>query len=136
MAWISFDRTTIGHVLARLETKQLIVRRGGMLDKRTKMIRLTLKGESLIREVSKRVDEIGEIILKPFNPDERTALLKLLAKSAQSVDEQGEQCRLPSDGAEEAVFPAQSLSVRRPQFASRRYRLGRDEAAAQAQTSA
>jgi MarR family transcriptional regulator, lower aerobic nicotinate degradation pathway regulator len=91
---ISFDRTTIGHVLARLETKRLIVRRGGTLDKRTKMIRLTLSGESLIREVSQRVDEIGDIILKPFNPDERSTLLKLLAKfSAQSVNEQIEQPR-------------------------------------------
>jgi DNA-binding MarR family transcriptional regulator len=91
---ISFDRTTIGHVLARLESKQLVVRRGGTLDRRTKMIRLTLRGESLIREVSQRVDENAKIILEPFNPSERTALLKLLAKfSAQSINEQIEQPR-------------------------------------------
>ena len=89
---ISLDRTTIGHVLARLETKQLVVRRSGTLDKRTKTIRLTLTGESLIRKVSQRVEEISEIILKPLNPDERTTLLNLLAKlCARPVDEQTEQ---------------------------------------------
>ena len=91
---ISFDRTTIGHVMARLEAKQLILRRSGTLDKRTKMIRITLKGETLIREVSRRVDEIGEIVLRPFSPGERAELLKLLAKfSAQPVNERVEQPR-------------------------------------------
>jgi MarR family transcriptional regulator, lower aerobic nicotinate degradation pathway regulator len=84
---ISFDRTTIGHVLGRLEGKKLITRRDGVLDKRTKLIRLTLKGETMIREVSRRVDEISETILKPFNVSERATLLKLLTKySGQSGD--------------------------------------------------
>jgi DNA-binding MarR family transcriptional regulator len=77
---ISFDRTTIGHVLGRLERKKLITRRDGVLDKRTKLLRLTLKGESMIREVSWRVDEIAETILKPFSISERAALLKLLTR--------------------------------------------------------
>jgi DNA-binding MarR family transcriptional regulator len=89
---ISFDRTTIGHVLARLERKKLITRRDGVLDKRTKLVRLTLKGETMIREVSRRVDEISEIILKPFSLSERTALLKLLTKfSGQSGDQVAEE---------------------------------------------
>ena len=79
---IAFDRTTIGHVLTRLERKKLITRRDGIVDKRTKLIRLTIKGESIIREVSRRVDEIAEVILKPFSINERTTLLKLLTKFA------------------------------------------------------
>jgi hypothetical protein len=48
----------------------------------------------LIREVSRRVDEIGEIILRPFSPGERAELLKLLAKfSAQPVNERVGQPR-------------------------------------------
>src|ERR1700722_14828712 len=85
---ISFDRTTIGLVLERLENKKLITRRNGVRDKRTKLIRLTLKGESAIREVSSRVDEITETILKPFSIGERAALLKLLKRfSMQPVDQ-------------------------------------------------
>lgn len=85
---ISFDRTTIGHVLERLENKKLITRRNEVRDKRTKHIRLTLKGESIIREVSSRVDEIAETILNPFNTGERATLLKLLKRfSVQPVDQ-------------------------------------------------
>jgi DNA-binding MarR family transcriptional regulator len=86
MIW--FDRTTIGHVLGRLEAKKLITRRDGTIDKRTKLIRLTLKGESIIRDVSQRIEQITETILKPFNVSERTTLLKLLAKFASQPDGQ------------------------------------------------
>ncbi len=79
---IAFDRTTIGHVLNRLEAKKLITRRDGVLDKRTKLIRLTLKGEAMIRAVSQRTEEIAEIILAPFSVGERATLLKLLTKFA------------------------------------------------------
>jgi DNA-binding MarR family transcriptional regulator len=84
---ISFDRTTIGHVLGRLERKKLITRENGVVDKRTKLIRLTLLGESTIRKVSERVGEIEETILRPFSANERKTLLKLLTKFAvQSGD--------------------------------------------------
>lgn len=77
---ISFDRTTIGLVLERLEQKKLITRRAGVIDKRTKLIRISLSGEAMVREVSRRLDEIGETILEPFNANERVTLLKLLTK--------------------------------------------------------
>lgn len=77
---ISFDRTTIGLVLGRLERKKLITRRNGVKDKRTKLLRLTSKGEATVREVSHRVEAIAETILKPFNSSERIQLLKLLSK--------------------------------------------------------
>jgi MarR family transcriptional regulator, lower aerobic nicotinate degradation pathway regulator len=79
---IAFDRTTIGHVLGRLEEKKLITRRDGVVDKRTKLIRLTLKGESMIREVSQRIDGIATTILKPFSANEQATLLRLLTRFA------------------------------------------------------
>lgn len=81
---IAFDRTTIGHVLTRLERKQLITRKDGVLDKRTKLLRLTPKGEATIREVSSRVDDIAERILAPFDARERATLLKLLIRFAST----------------------------------------------------
>lgn len=77
---ISFDRTTIGHVLERLERKGWIIRKGGVKDKRTKLIRLTPAGKAIVQKVSDRVNSIGEEILRPFNITERTALLRLLSK--------------------------------------------------------
>jgi DNA-binding MarR family transcriptional regulator len=99
---ISFDRTTIGHVLGRLERKKLITRTDGVRDKRTKLIRLTRKGEATIRAVSRRVDEIAEIIFKPFSGGERAALLKLLARFRS-----GDQVAEAASFARKGRFPAQ-----------------------------
>lgn len=77
---ISFDRTTIGHVLERLERKGWITRKGGVEDKRTKLIRLTPAGKAVVKKVSERVNNIGEEILRPFSANERTLLVKLLKK--------------------------------------------------------
>jgi MarR family transcriptional regulator, lower aerobic nicotinate degradation pathway regulator len=88
---IAFDRTTIGHVLGRLEKRKLITRRDGIADKRTKQVRLTLKGEVMIREVSQRVRDIAETILKPFNVSERAAMLRLLAKFSPQSSETATQ---------------------------------------------
>ena len=79
---ISFDRTTIGHVLRRLEDKKLITRANGVVDKRTKLLRITLKGETVIRDVERRVNGIAQAILKPFSVAERATLLRLLTRFA------------------------------------------------------
>ena len=60
---ISFDRTTIGHVLARLEERGLITRQPGIEDKRTKTILITLQGEAAIRDVQTVVSRIADRIL-------------------------------------------------------------------------
>ena len=88
---ISFDRTTIGHVLERLERKKLIARKSGVHDKRTKLIRLTSKGQAVIREVSSRVDGIAEHILQPFSAGDRALLLRLLGKFRDPSNETKER---------------------------------------------
>jgi len=77
---ISFDRTTIGHVLERLEGKGWITRKSGVEDKRTKHIRITPTGKAIVQKVSDRVGNIGEDILRPFSANERALLIKLLKK--------------------------------------------------------
>ena len=97
---IYFDRTTVGHVLGRLEKKGLITRKSGTADGRMKLICLTVKGELVIREASQRVDEIAETILKPFSVSERTTLLKLLEKFAgRSSDRLIEKRQAPPPNA-------------------------------------
>lgn len=77
---ISFDRTTIGHVLGRLEQKGLITRQEGTEDKRTKVLRITPRGKEMIAQVTSLVPSISETILGPLSASERTTLLHLLAK--------------------------------------------------------
>lgn len=80
--YISFDRTTIGHVLARLEKKGLITRTPGIEDKRTKRLRITAEGQDVIGAITQVVPAIAERILKRLSEDERRMLLALLARLA------------------------------------------------------
>ncbi len=75
---ICFDRTTIGHVIGRLESKGLIIRREGSLDKRTKQLRITAKGSELLEKVTARVPEVSDTILAPLSASERQELIRLL----------------------------------------------------------
>jgi len=80
--YISFDRTTIGHVLARLEKKGLITRTPGIEDKRTKRLRITSEGQEVIQAITGVVPAIAERILGRLSDDERRTLLVLLARLA------------------------------------------------------
>ncbi|WP_162936425.1 MarR family winged helix-turn-helix transcriptional regulator [Pannonibacter phragmitetus] len=75
---IRFDRTTIGHVIGRLEHKGLILRTEGSIDRRTKQLRITAKGSDLLAKVEPRVPDVNEIILAPLEPAQREEFLKLL----------------------------------------------------------
>lgn len=86
---ICFDRTTIGHVIGRLESKGLIIRREGSLDKRTKQLRITAKGSDLLARVEPRVPMISDAILAPLNPEERQELLRLLTVLERHFPGQG-----------------------------------------------
>uniref|UniRef100_UPI002468C869 MarR family winged helix-turn-helix transcriptional regulator n=1 Tax=Halomonas sp. 25-S5 TaxID=2994065 RepID=UPI002468C869 len=77
--FISFDRTTIGLVLGRLEAKGLIVRKPGVTDKRTKCLYLTAEGEATIEGATAAVSRINERILGALSVDQRRQLLELLA---------------------------------------------------------
>jgi DNA-binding MarR family transcriptional regulator len=82
---IAFDRATIGNVLARLEAKGLIVRRGSVEDKRTKLLFLTPKGQGIIRKLDSAAIRINERLLAPLAPSDRMLLLKLLMQLAQDA---------------------------------------------------
>lgn len=77
---IQFDRTTIGHVIGRLEQKGLIKRKEGSVDKRTKTLHITKKGAKLLEELSALTPEISDVILAPLTKKESAELLRLLGK--------------------------------------------------------
>lgn len=77
---IRFDRTTIGHVIGRLEQKGLIERAEGSVDKRTKTLRITRKGSKLVDALAKMTPEISDVILAPLSERERKELLRILKK--------------------------------------------------------
>src|SRR6202162_2181511 len=50
-AVIAFDRSTLGNVIERLETKVYVERKPSREDKRTKLLYLTKSGAALLRDI-------------------------------------------------------------------------------------
>src|SRR6266481_81715 len=55
-AVIAFDRSTLGNVIERLESKALIERKPSRDDKRVKLLYLTRAGAALLREIMPSVE--------------------------------------------------------------------------------
>jgi DNA-binding MarR family transcriptional regulator len=91
-AVIAFDRSTLGNVIERLETKALIERKPSRGDKRIKLLYLTRTGATLLREVIPSVDRAQARMLQPLKASDRRTLTVLLT---QLVDLNNEASRVP-----------------------------------------
>ncbi len=80
---IAFDRSTLGHVVARLEAKGLIQRKGGGEDRRVKRLRITRRGKALLDRIESAVERAQQRILAPLAPAERRDFMALLTKLVQ-----------------------------------------------------
>ena len=78
-AVIAFDRSTLGNVIERLETKRHIERKPSRDDKRIKLLYLTKSGAALLRDIVPSVDRAQARMLQPLKPADRRTLLALLA---------------------------------------------------------
>ena len=91
-AVIAFDRSTLGSVIERLQTKAYIERKPAREDKRIKLLHLTKSGTAILREIIPAVERAQARMLAPLEPADRKALLELLA---QLVDLNNEASRVP-----------------------------------------
>ena len=91
-AVIAFDRSTLGNVIERLETKGYIARKPSREDKRIKLLYLTESGAVLLRDIMPSVDRAQVRMLQPLKPADRKTLLALLT---QLVDLNNESSRVP-----------------------------------------
>jgi DNA-binding MarR family transcriptional regulator len=91
-AVIAFDRSTLGNVIERLETKQYVERKPSSEDRRTKLLYLTRSGAVLLRDVMPAVDRAQARMLQPLKPADRKTLMALLT---QLVDLNNEASRVP-----------------------------------------
>ncbi len=96
---IAFDRSTLGSVIERLETKGYIERKPASADKRIKLLHLTRGGAKLLQDIVPSVDRAQARMLQPLKAGDRKALMGLLA---QLVDRNNEASRVPLR-AEEAL---------------------------------
>ena len=112
-AVIAFDRSTLGSVIERLESKAIVERKAGREDKRVKLLYLTKAGAATLREIMTAVERAQARMLEPLKPADRTVLLALMT---QLVDLNNEASRVPLR-AEDALehlerFPAKWTPVR------------------------
>ena len=91
-AVIAFDRSTLGNVIERLQTKSLIERKPAHEDRRVKLLYLTRQGAALLRDVMPAVEKAQARMLQPLKPADRKSLLALLT---QLVDLNNEASRVP-----------------------------------------
>ncbi|HEY4836655.1 MAG TPA: MarR family transcriptional regulator [Bradyrhizobium sp.] len=91
-AVIAFDRSTLGNVIERLETKRYVERKPSREDKRIKLLYLTKSGAALLRDIMPSVDRAQARMLQPLKPADRKTLLALLT---QLVDLNNEASRVP-----------------------------------------
>jgi MarR family transcriptional regulator, lower aerobic nicotinate degradation pathway regulator len=91
-AVIAFDRSTLGNVIERLQTKALVERRPSGEDKRIKLLYLTRSGAALLREIMPSVNRAQARMLQPLKGADRKMLMALLTRL---VDLNNEASRVP-----------------------------------------
>jgi DNA-binding MarR family transcriptional regulator len=91
-AVIAFDRSTLGNVIERIESKGLVERKASPDDKRIKLLDLTRSGAALLREIVPAVDRAQARMLQPLKPADRKTLVALLSLL---VDLNNESSRVP-----------------------------------------
>jgi DNA-binding MarR family transcriptional regulator len=91
-AVIAFDRSTLGNVIERLQTKGLIERKPAREDRRVRLLYLTRQGTALLRDIMPSVGKAQARMLQPLKPADRKTLLALLT---QLVDLNNEASRVP-----------------------------------------
>jgi DNA-binding MarR family transcriptional regulator len=91
-AIVALDRSTLGNVLERLETRGLVSRYASGEDKRVKLLKISPAGRTLIRKAQASALRAQERILEPLQPDDRRTLMKLLS---QLVELNNDSSRAP-----------------------------------------
>lgn len=79
---IAFDRSTIGNVIERLESRNLVERKASADDKRQKLLFLSGEGAALLKNAEASVERVQERLLAPLTPAERKQFIKLLIRLA------------------------------------------------------
>jgi DNA-binding MarR family transcriptional regulator len=85
-ALVAFDRSTLGNVLERLESKGMIARSASASDRRVKILHLSTQGAQLLQALEPSVASAQKKIVAALNPDQQRSLLQLLEKIVAAAD--------------------------------------------------
>lgn len=80
---VAFDAATLGSVIGRLEAKGWVTREADPVDRRRKLLRVTVLGAQSLKAVQADVARVQEKILAPLTPPEQNQFVLLLARLVQ-----------------------------------------------------
>ena len=87
---VSFDTSTIGGVVDRLEARALLTRSHSAGDRRVRLLHLTAQGEALLSELTPTVQRTQKRILEPLSATERKEFMRMLRAVIGHHDEVGD----------------------------------------------
>ena len=91
-AAVAFDRSTLGNVLERLESKGWVDRRPSPGDRRVKLLHITQAGVQLLEAIEPGVVAAQKRLLKPLSAADRKLFMRLIG---EIVDGNNEVSRAP-----------------------------------------
>ncbi|GAB3652972.1 MarR family winged helix-turn-helix transcriptional regulator [Ramlibacter alkalitolerans] len=77
---VSFDTSTVGGVVDRLEARGLLARSFAAEDRRVRRLRLTTDGEALLAELTPAMERTQERILEPLAAEERESFMHMMQR--------------------------------------------------------
>jgi DNA-binding MarR family transcriptional regulator len=81
------DYTTVSRQVARLESLGLVSRHAGAVDRRVREAAITPKGRAMTDRVDAARERIGRAVFRTWNPDDIDALVRLMRKFADAMNE-------------------------------------------------
>ncbi len=86
---VGVDRTTLANVLARLESRGLVVRAASPTDRRVKRVSLTRRGSTLLARMTDAAERAHDRTIEALSPPEREAFLAALRRLVSAGNEYG-----------------------------------------------
>jgi DNA-binding MarR family transcriptional regulator len=75
---VSFDTSTIGGVVDRLEARGLLTRSHSPGDRRVRLLELTAEGEALLDSLTPSMQRTQKRLLEPLSPAERKEFMRMM----------------------------------------------------------
>jgi len=86
---IGLERTSVAEVIARLEMKELLLRRKSTSDRRVKLVKLSRKGQYLLKKLEAKVQKAHERTVEALPEEERALFMLQLIRLVEANNDIG-----------------------------------------------
>jgi MarR family transcriptional regulator, lower aerobic nicotinate degradation pathway regulator len=86
---VGLDRSNLSEIVSRMARSGLLKISSNERDRRTKVARLTTRGQQLLRKLMQKVDRSHARLLEDLPPDERAHFLKMMKTVVERKNELG-----------------------------------------------